>query len=270
VKIAISNIAWNPENDDEVVRLMSRYNIEGLEIAPTKIWPRPLEATAAELDDVKTTWRKRGYPIIALQSLLFGRPDLTLFDGEQNRSAMADYLRGIISIAGRLDAGALVFGSPKNRIAGDRSVQEVNSIAARFFREMAEWAASCNTCFCLEPNPGEYGCDYVQTVSEALELIRAIDHPGLRLNLDTGIMTMNGEPLAETIETALPYIGHLHLSEPNLGIVGNGSVDHAEIAYLLRKNDYRGWVSIEMRSGSGTSDSAAIDTALSTVTHYYR
>jgi D-psicose/D-tagatose/L-ribulose 3-epimerase len=270
VRIAISNIAWNPEAEQEVISLMGRYGVEGVEIAPTKIWPRPLEASATEVDGFSNTWRGRGHPIIALQSLLFGRPDLTLFDGEQDRAAMVDYLRGIISLAGRLGAGALVFGSPKNRIAGNRSIQEVNSIAARFFSEMAEWAVSCNTCFCLEPNPAEYGCDYVRTVAEALEVIRATNHPGLRLNLDTGIMTINGEPLAETIVEALPYIGHLHLSEPQLGVVGSGPVDHERIAYFLRHNDYRGWVSIEMRSGSNASDSAAIETALSTVVRYYR
>jgi D-psicose/D-tagatose/L-ribulose 3-epimerase len=270
MRIAISNIAWNPQADLEILSLLDRHGVEGIEIAPTKIWPCPLEATSAELDDYRSTWRRRGQPIVALQSLLFGRPDLTLFDDEQHRSSMVEYLRGMLSLAGRLEAGALVFGSPKNRVAGSRSVQEVNSIAAKFFWEMAEWAVSCNTCFCLEPNPAEYGCDYVRTVAEALEVIRATNHLGLRLNLDTGIMTMNGEPLTETIVAALPYIGHVHLSEPQLGVVGAGPVDHERIAHTLRSHDYMGWVSIEMRSGSTASDSAAIETALSAVTRYYR
>ena len=38
MKLSISNIAWDSENDKKVYELMKKYSYEGLEIAPTKIF----------------------------------------------------------------------------------------------------------------------------------------------------------------------------------------------------------------------------------------
>ena len=35
MKLSISNIAWDSENDKKVYELMKKYSYEGLEIAPT-------------------------------------------------------------------------------------------------------------------------------------------------------------------------------------------------------------------------------------------
>ncbi len=38
MKLSISNIAWDSENDKKVYELMKKYSYEGLEIAPTKVF----------------------------------------------------------------------------------------------------------------------------------------------------------------------------------------------------------------------------------------
>jgi sugar phosphate isomerase/epimerase len=269
MKIAISNIAWEPAEDDTVRALMREFGTAGVELAPTKIWSNPATASEAEVDRARREWNNAGFQVAALQSLLFGRPELTVFDGEQSRAATGDYLQQVMLVAGRLGAGALVFGSPKNRRIGNTQPAEIERIARGFFQAMAKSAVVSNTCFCLEPNPPEYGCDYVTTVDEALEVIRAIDHPGLRLNLDTGIMAMNREPVEATIEAALPWIGHIHLSEPQLAVVGSGAVDHARIAEVLKKLGYDGWVSIEMRSSGNGANATAVESALKAAHEFY-
>ena len=54
----------------------------------------------------------RGVSVVALQALLFGRPDLVLFESPERRSATLDYLEGVLRLASWLGAGPLVFGSP--------------------------------------------------------------------------------------------------------------------------------------------------------------
>ena len=39
MKLSISNIAWTPELDTEIYRIMARIGFGGLEIAPTRIFP---------------------------------------------------------------------------------------------------------------------------------------------------------------------------------------------------------------------------------------
>src|SRR4051812_46579534 len=113
MRLAISNIAW-PSGDDAVVApLLVEHGAEGVELAPTKVWPRPLEASAAEVRAYRAWWERRGLRLVALQALLFGRPDLTLFGDPATRRRTVDYLKGMISLAAALGAGPLVFGAPR-------------------------------------------------------------------------------------------------------------------------------------------------------------
>jgi sugar phosphate isomerase/epimerase len=269
MKIAISNIAWEQGEEAAIRDLMKRYGAAGVELAPTKIWSKPDQARANEIVEIREGWLREGFQVAAMQSLLFGHPEMTIFDGDGARTATEEYLKRIIQLGGQLGAGALVFGSPKNRLVGKRPLEETQPIAQGFFETMAENAVQSKTCFCLEPNPTQYGCDYVTTVEEALGVIREIDHPGLRLNLDTGILTMNGEPVESTLEAAFPWIGHVHISEPQLGVIGSGGVDHARIGGTLKQLGYMGWVSIEMRSGDKGTNAARAETALRTAAEFY-
>lgn len=40
MKLSISNIGWDAEQDEAVYRLMGAYGFSGLEIAPTRIFQR--------------------------------------------------------------------------------------------------------------------------------------------------------------------------------------------------------------------------------------
>ena len=56
MKLAISNIAWTAEEDEQVYAMMRRYGYTGLEIAPTRFFEtNPYE----DLDAVRR-WRAEG------------------------------------------------------------------------------------------------------------------------------------------------------------------------------------------------------------------
>lgn len=246
MRLAISNIAWPAGADEIVAPLLHSHGVEGVELALTKIWPEPLVATAADVRAYREKWKKRGIRIAALQALLFGKPYLTLFESEYIRLQMLDYLTGIIERASWLGATALVFGSPKNRRRGERSHEEARAIAVPFFRELGRIARRQGVNFCIEPNPTDYGCDFVTTVADGIELVDDVAEEGFGLHLDTGGMTLTGEATAENITAAGQRFRHFHISEPFLAEVGGGSVPHAECAEALRGMTYSGWVSIEM------------------------
>ncbi|MGH7171588.1 MAG: sugar phosphate isomerase/epimerase family protein [Gemmataceae bacterium] len=246
MRLAISNIAWPAGEDDAVAPLLHAHGVEGVELALTKVWPEPLEAMAAEVRAYRHSWEKQGPLIAALQALLFGKPHLTLFGTESVRRQMLDYLAGIIERAGWLGASALVFGSPKNRQRGERSSSEAWAIAVPFFRELGRIARRHGVCFCIEPNPSAYGCDFVTTVAEGIELVDAVGAEGFGLHLDTGGMALAGDPLTASIAAVGERCRHFHISEPFLAEVGGGAAPHHECAEALHKSGYRGWLSIEM------------------------
>ncbi len=250
MKLAISNIAWSREQDAAVAELLKEAGIGGIEIAPTKIWPNPLAATDAEIDEYRQFWSEREIAIVAAQALLFGKPELTIFETASTREQTIEYLAGIVRICARLGAGSLVFGSPKNRRVGTMPADEGSRIAVEFFTRLGEIAANAGTCVVMEANPPIYGADFITHAAEAIALVERVNHPGFQLHLDTGCVTLAGDSIPATFDEAFPLLRHFHVSEPNLDAPGtSGTVDHAVFAEQLRERRYMGWVSLEMREG---------------------
>ncbi|HEY7153063.1 MAG TPA: sugar phosphate isomerase/epimerase family protein [Gemmataceae bacterium] len=263
MRLAISNIAWPAGADAAVAPLLRANGVEGVELALTKIWPEPLDATPADVLAYRAAWEKQGLRIVALQALLFGKPHLTLFGDEPTRRQMLDYLTGMIERAALLGAGVLVFGSPKNRQRQRLSRAEAWAVAVPFFRELGCVARRHGVRFCIEPNPPAYGCDFVTTVAEGVELVDAVGDDGFGLHLDAAGMSLVGDPPAASIRDAGGRSRHFHVSQPFLAEVRGGTVPHDEFAHALRATAYRSWVSIEMGEAKKSGEwPAAVERSL--------
>lgn len=270
MKVAISNIAWHRGQDAAVADLLAGLGIGGVEIAPTAIWEQPTRCTPSELDAYRAGWNDRGIQIVAIQALLYGHPDLLVFGDAGTRERTLAYLQEMIRVAARLGAGAMVFGSPTNRLRGDLEEARAMEIAAEMFYSLGETADRAGTRLCIEANAPAYGCDFIQTTAEAIELVRQVGHPGFRLHLDTSTMALNGEDYGEVIADGVPLAAHFHVSEPHLEPVGeSGSVDHRRVARALHDSGYARWVSIEMRAAGPERSIAVVRESLQFVLEQY-
>jgi sugar phosphate isomerase/epimerase len=250
VKLAISNIAWPLDQDRAVAELLARHGVGAIEVAPTKIWRQPLEASRQVLAEYRGFWNQRGIEIVAAQSLLFGRPELMLFDDARTRAQTLAYLRQMVQLCAQLGCQSLVFGSPKNRRIGSQPPAAAWPIAVDFFRSLGETATAEGTCLVLEANPPSYGADFIVRAKEAVELVRAVDRPGFGLHLDSACMAMVDDPIAEVLADAAALLKHFHVSQRELAPVGDGTFDHRPFAQALRDHKYTGWISIEMRESA--------------------
>lgn len=246
MKLAMSAIAWEPPDDDAAARILSAHGFSGVELAPTKIFAHPDAATGAGIAACRNAWDKRGLRIVAMQALLFGRPDLTVFG--DTREATLTYLSNVVRLGGRLGAAALVFGSPRNRARGSLSMSQAWPRAVEFFRRLGAVAAEAGTCLCIEPNPPRYGADFILDSEEALRLVEEVSSPGFGLHLDAACAQLAGEDFPARIRASARMLRHLHISEPDLAPVrAGGTVDLSAIAAALRDISYAGHVSVEMK-----------------------
>lgn len=246
--LAVSNIAWPAELEEQAASLLMAAGIAGVEVAPTKVWPQPLSATWAEVARYRQFWEGRGLRIVALQSLLFGQNHLQLFADAPLREATHDCLAGMIRLASWLGADVLVFGSPKNRLVGGGSLQAAHDTAVSFFRRLGQVAHDHGVWFCIEPNPIEYGCDFVTTAADGLALVQEVNQPGFGLHLDAAGMTLAGDNAQEIMRTAGDWWRHFHVSEPYLQPVGAGGCNHQAFSAAIDHAKYEGWLSIEMKA----------------------
>jgi D-psicose/D-tagatose/L-ribulose 3-epimerase len=247
VKLAISNIAWPTEHDSDVAQILRRNGVTAIEIAPTKIWPSPLRATMTEIRAYRDKWLRWDIKIVAAQALLFGQPALTIFDNADVRSQTVLYLVEIIRLCTELGVEVMVFGSPKNRLIGSLGCVDAWQIAVDFFGTLGETASRFGTTLVIEANPEVYDADFVTRASEAIKLVRDVNHPGFGLHLDSGCMTLSSDAIGSTIADGIRHLRHFHISEPFLAPIGDGSVDHVAFAAALRSGDYDHWASIEMK-----------------------
>lgn len=266
MRLAVSNIAWGPAEDGAAYRLLAERGVGLLEIAPPRIWPQPEVATPAHAAAFRASLEPYGLSVVAFQALLFGRPELTLFDAAAQPRLLA-HLCHLCDLAAELGATALVFGSPKNRLRGALSQAEALEQAREFFTQVGHHAVRRGVHVCLEPNPPQYGGDFLTGVEETAGLVRAVASPGIGLHFDTGGMALAQEDGPELLRRHLELAVHFHASQPMLEAFDQPRADHPGCAAALRAASYQGAVSIEMKAAP--QGLAAVATAIDYVTRTY-
>lgn len=242
-RCSVSNLAFPDVPVRHIAPLLKNAGVSGVEIAPTVIWGTNLTGVSPRhVVEQTVLWSAHGIHVSAVQSLLFGRPDLQLFDRD-TWPAMRDHLRTVLDIASGLGTSIAVFGSPKNRIKGDLSTADAHSIAAEFLSSLLPDLYAADVVLTLEPNAPQYGADYLTTYADVVTLATLVNSPWVRPQIDTGCLIMAGDDPVAAARLHRPT--HVHVSVPNLHGYG-GPTDHKALSAALTDSGYDGWITLEM------------------------
>lgn len=238
MKLSISNIAWPVSHDGEMYRFLSEIGYNGVEIAPTRLFPdKPYSRITEAALFAKELRSEYGLEISSVQSLLFGR-DENIFASPEQRKRLLDYLKKAVLFAEAVRCRNLVFGSPKNR---NMPSAEYLPVAEAFFREIGDFAYKHGAVIAFEPIPFYYGTNLINTTPEAFAFCRKVASEGFRVNYDLGTAIFNNEKIEE-VKKNIAMVHHIHISEPMLAVLKKRAV-HRKIKAF----DYSGYVSIEMK-----------------------
>lgn len=270
MRLAISNIAWNTSEDETIATLLQRFGVDAIDVAPGKYFPEPAKATDENIARIKNWWSERGIEITGMQALLSGTTGLNVFGQPETQDSMLQHLTAVCRIGAGLGAKRLVFGSPKNRDRTGLSDKEAMDVAVPFFRRLGNIAQNYGVVICLEPNPICYGANFMTTSAETAQVVEQIAHPAVRMQLDTGALTINGEDPATVLKNSAPLIGHVHASEPDLLPLGDGGTDHSKVVAALEQHLPNHVVSIEMLATKNEPHEVSIERALTVAILHYR
>jgi hydroxypyruvate isomerase len=79
-----------------------------------------------------------------------------------------------------------------------------------------------------------------------LALVKAVDSPHLRLNLDLYHAQIGEGNLIELVRSALPFVGEIQVADvPGRCEPGTGEINYPAVARALAKAGYRGVVAME-------------------------
>ena len=256
-KAAVSNLALVGDEFESALDYVASLGAEGIEIAPTVLWPGWGRSPSAARE-AREKVEARSLGVASLQSILYGRSDLNLFGTADVRARLEAHLMDVGELAVELEAPIIVFGSPENRRRDGLGLDEAIDTAASFFRRIGERLSRLGVVLTMEPNPSQYGADFLTDLPSAASFVRLVGSSGIRLQLDTSEIILNGLDPAEEIPPNLDIIGHVHVSEPHLQGFDPPSIVHEGVAEALDGRWFK-WVSLEMRrpaEGLGSVDTA--------------
>lgn len=244
-RLSFSNLAWPATALSEALSLLSEFGVQGIEVAPTRIasWdalhPKDLKNYRAELAEA-------GLVPSSLQAIFFGVNDAQLLGTPAQFETMRQHIHRIGEIGQVLGASVAVFGAPRNRNRGERPVETATDLAAERLLKLGVAAQEHGLVMAMEPVPELYNSDFLQTWQEVLSLVRQVDHPSIRLHLDTACVALGGGDIAEAISAGSAELVHFHAAQPKLGDFTEPLPGHEVAGQALRAVGYEGWIAVEM------------------------
>ncbi len=249
MKYSISNLAWGDAPLDQVIPKLANTGLQGVEIAPTAIWPNLDNLRDEEITDFKEYLERNNLVVSGIQSLLYGHPELQLLD-QSCWGDLRKHLENLLRIGGLLGADVAVFGSPRNRVRGNLDVNSANELAEIFLKQLIPSLIENDVILTLEPNAPEYGADYLITYEEVINLSQRINSENIRPQIDTGCLWMVKSSPENAYALFTP--AHIHLSVPRLKKF-SGTYNFGELIRLAKSTNYDGWLVIEMLSSEKDS-----------------
>jgi hydroxypyruvate isomerase len=120
--------------------------------------------------------------------------------------------------------------------------------ATRTLSQMAELGRRAEVVFCLEnlnTQVDHPGVPFAKA-ADTLALVKAVDSPNLRLNLDLYHAQIGEGNLIELTRAALPYVGEIQVADvPGRCEPGTGEINYPAIARALAEAGYRGVIAME-------------------------
>ena len=222
---------------------------DGLEIAPFTLSTSPEKISAADAAKIRATVEASGLVVTGLHWLLVKPEGLSLTDPDAAvRTRTLAMMTHLIGLCAELGGAILVHGSPKQR---QIAPGETHAIAlARLqdgLAQVALAAARVGVIYCIEPL-SRRETELVNTIAEAAELVRSIDHPNLRTMIDCSAAGLTEtDSIASLIERWLPtgLIAHVQVNDPNRRGPGQGDLQFAPILAALKRHGYDGTVAVE-------------------------
>ena len=222
---------------------------DGLEIAPFTLSDAPEQITTAEAARIRRIVEASGLVVTGLHWLLIKPDGLSLTDPDAAlRKRTLDVMTHLIGLCAELGGSVLVHGSPKQRqIAQGETHATALARLQDGLAQVAPIAARAGVVYCIEPL-SKRETSLVNTVAEAAELVRSIDHPNLRTMIDCSAAGQTEvEPVPDLIDRWLPtgLIAHLQVNDPNRCGPGQGEMKFAPILAALKRHHYAGVIAVE-------------------------
>ncbi len=244
---AICNEIFKNWDFAKACRFIKETGYEGIEIAHFTLADDPAGISVAQRHEYKTIIEGSGLTFVGLHWLMVAPAGLHVTTPDRPlRERSWRHIDHLIDLCADLGPnGVMVFGSPKQRgTTGGSTREEATGRFVEGLAGVASHAQERGVKLLVEALPIEQ-TDVVLTLAEAAEIVRQIGSPAIQTMFDTHNAVDEKEPHDELVDRYFDVIRHVHVNEMNGGHCGTGDYDFKPLFRILKKRNYRGWVSLE-------------------------
>jgi fructoselysine 3-epimerase len=236
---------------DEAIRRIAAIGYDGVEIgcAAPHAWPAYLsKERRAEL---RSLLEASGLQAVSLLATPGGGPGFNPASPlSEEREATVRYYNEVVDLASDLGAnkvlyiaGWQIFGTSRQQ-AWDRTKNCLDLIASH--------AGEKGITIVVEPTAA--ATNLIETADDAMELMRSIARDNVKVMFDTLHALYRNEIPADYVRAMRDDLVHIHVSDSNRVIPGEGRVDWIGLMQALNECGYNGYLTMEIGLDSRTAD----------------
>jgi D-psicose/D-tagatose/L-ribulose 3-epimerase len=162
------------------------------------------------------------------------------------RQAAIERLKWAIEITATLEGEVMCgpFHSAFKEFSGNAPTEDENKWSADVLSQAAEVAEKAEIILAIEPI-NRFECYLVNTVASAVDLVKRVGHPNLRMIYDTHHSNIEEKNPLEALKNCSEVLGHVHISENDRGTPGKGQINWEKTFDALKQIKYDRWLVIE-------------------------
>ena len=244
MKFSMCTAVYGMHDLHDTINRAAIHGFDAVEITAAK--HLGVESSQQYRREVKSWIRDAGLECSGLHYIFDGSVKLATADRELNAKC-ADYLRKVIDVAADMDAKTVIIGSGGTTRSFDPAADraEATRCMADVIHKVGEYAAGKDVYLAVEAI-NRYETNFLNTMREATEFVKLVDHPHVRTMADTYHINIEESNPVEAVRTYGYALQNLHLADSNRHAPGTGHIDFKAIADALLETGFNKYCSFEV------------------------
>jgi sugar phosphate isomerase/epimerase len=244
---SVCNEAFDKWPFADACKAIRKAGYAGIEIAPFTLAENPAEITAAQRREYRDIIASEGLRFAGLHWLMVSPKGLHVTTPDEAlRKRSWEHIRNLIDLCADLGPdGVMVFGSPNQRsTTGGLTREQATRHYVQGLASVAGQAQERGVKVLIEALP-KGQCDVVLTLGEAARLVEEIGSPAIQTMFDVHNAIDETDSHATLVDRHFDVIRHVHVNELDGRHCGQANYDFKPVFEVLRRRNYKGWVSLE-------------------------
>jgi sugar phosphate isomerase/epimerase len=245
---------------DRAIEETATAGYEGIDLAYRAEHLHPFDVTQEQLDELNDLFARLPIKPVALSS---GGPFVLSDDAfepslispdQKARKERINVINAGLEMANDLSIPVVQFvsGIRQAGVSADEAIEMLTEGIRTCLKNAGEAVLVLEPEAQLPASMGGGRC-FIETTSQAIPIIKEIDSPQFRLNMDITHVQCCEDDLLQCVADAVPYTRHIHIADikgkvHHHEIPGEGDIDLRAVLEVLKDANYEHFLSVELHS----------------------